>query len=216
MRIRAPLAVCLVYGFSAFSQAADPIAEFVQKLEGTIYVIPHRETADGVLTSCGLEFAALKRDFSTKGGAPVKIVGSFYLRPNPNTGLAYMLKLGVFDGLSYENGFAPNNAFISAPNGKTPTKAIRAQTETPGFALFVGGLDSEVTAALIAIVEMKQLAVGFNRKPGQQDVTFILDLAVIDTQMQSEEVVRKRSNEPVDSFVACSTDLLKSSKRPIQ
>ena len=142
--------------------------------------------------------------------------GSFYLRPNPNTGLAYVLKLGVFDGLSYENGFAPNNAFISAPNGKTPTKAIRVQTETPGFALFVGGLDSEVTAALVAIVEMKQLAVGFNRKPGQQDVTFILDLAVIDTQMQNEEVVRKRSNEPVDSFVVCSTDLLKSSKRPIQ
>ena len=216
MRIRAPLAVCLVYGFSAFSQAADPIAELVQKLEGTIYVIPHRETADGVLTSCGLEFAALKRDFSTTGGAPVKIVGSFYLRPNPNTGLAYVLKLGVFDGLSYENGFAPNNAFISAPNGKTPTKAIRVQTETPGFALFIGGLDSEVTAALVAIVEMKQLAVGFNRKPGQQDVTFILDLAVIDTQMQNEEVVRKRSNEPVDSFVVCSTDLLKSSKRPIQ
>lgn len=216
MRIRTSLAVCLIYGFSAFSHAADPIAELVQKLEGTIYVIPHRETADGVVTGCGLEFAALKRDFSTKRGAPVKISGSFYLRPNPNTVLAYVLKLGVFDGLSFENGFAPNNAFISAPNGKAPTKSIKTQAENPGFALFIGGLDSGVTAAYAAIVEKRQLAVSFNRKPGQQDVTFILDLAVVDTQMRNEEVVRKRSNEPVDSFVACSTDLLKSSKRLIQ
>lgn len=216
MRIRTSLAVCLIYGFSSFSQATDPIAELVQKLEGTLYVIPHRETADGVLTGCGLEFAALKRDFSTKRGAPVKIAGSFYLRPNPNTGLAYVLKLGVFDGLSFENGFAPNNAFISAPNGKTPAKAIKTQAENPGFALFIGGLDSDVTAAYAAITEKSQLVVGFNRKPGQQDVTFILDLAVIDTQMQNDEVVRKRSNEPVHSFVACSTDLLNSSKRLIQ
>lgn len=69
--------------------------------------------------------------------------------------------------MSYENGFAPNNAFISAPNGKTPTKAIKTQAENPGFALFIGGLDSEVTTAYAAIAEKKQLAVGFSRKPGQ-------------------------------------------------
>jgi hypothetical protein len=192
------------------------MAQAAQKLEGTIYVIPHRESADGVLTGCGLEFSAMKRDFSTKQGAPVKIVGSFYLRPNPNTGLGYMLKLGVFDGFSYEKGFAPNNAFISAPNGKTPVKAIRAQAENPGFALFIGALDKDVIAAYAAIVEKSQLAVGFNRKPGQQDVTFILDLAVIDTQMRNEEVVRKRSSEPVDSFVACSSELLNGAKKLIK
>ena len=159
---------------------------------------------------------SLKRDFNTKRGAPVKISESFYLRSSSNTVLADVLKLGVFDGLSFENGFAPNNAFISAPNGKTPKKATKTHAETPGFALFIRGLDSDVTAAYAAIVEKSQLAVGFNRKPGQQDVTFILDLAVIDTQIRNEEVVRKRSNEPVDSFVACSTDLLNSSKRLIQ
>lgn len=216
MRIRNSLAVCLIYGFSALSQATDPIAELAQKLEGTIYVIPHRESADGVLTGCGLEFAALKRDFSTKRGAPVKIVGSFYLRPNSNTGLAYMLKLGVFDGISYENGFAPNNAFISAPNGQAPVKAIRAQAENPGFALFIGLLDKEVTAAYAAILEKSQLVVGFNRKPGQQDVTFALDLTVVDTQMENDEVIRKRSGEPVANFVACSSDLLASAKALIR
>lgn len=216
MRIRNSLAVCLIYGFSALSHAADPIAELAQKLEGTIYVIPHRESADGVLTGCGLEFAALKRDFSTQRGAPVKIVGSFYLRLNSNTGLAYMLKLGVFDGISYENGLAPNNAFISAPNGQAPVKAIRAQAENPGFALFIGLLDKEVTAAYASILEKSQLAVGFNRKPGQQDVTFILDLTVIDTQIRNEEVARKRGSEPVDTFVACSSELLASIKKSIQ
>ena len=196
------------FGGSAFAQSTESIAQMVQRFEGTMFVVPHRESADGVLSACGLEFAAMQRDFSTKKGEPVKIVGSFYLRLNPNTGLAYVLKAGVFDGFTYDNGLPPSNAFVSAPGGRAPKKAIRVLAENPSFGLFIGALDKEVTAVLDGIAKKKQLVVGFNRKPGQQDVTFLLDLTVIDSQMKDGELVRKKSQEPVDEFMACAGDLI--------
>lgn len=203
------LSACLLSCAPAFAQNADALAELAQKLEGTIFTKPHRESADGILTGCGLEFSALKRDFSTKSGAPVKVAGSFYLRPNSRTGIAYVLKLGVFDGFAFDNGFAPYNAFISAPNRNPPTKAIRTLAENPSYGLFIGAWDKDVNAALQSIVDKRQLVVGFNRKPGQQDVAFTLDLSVVDTQMNGTDVVRKSSSEPVDQFNECSRDLLK-------
>lgn len=198
-------------GLDPAAMPVEVIAEMAQKLEGTIYVIPHRESADGDLTACGLEFSAMKRDFSTMKGAPVKIVGSFYIRPNGKVGVAYVLKLGVFDGFGYEVGFAPSNAFVRAPNGITPKKAIRTEAETKGFALFVGAFDKSAFAAFTGIAEKSQLIVGFNRKPGQQDVTFKLDLTVTDSQMSpGGKVVRTKSDQPVREFLDCSADLLKS------
>lgn len=90
----------------------------------TVYTIPRRSSADGVLEACGLEFSEVKRDFSTKRGAPVTMVGSFYLRLNKQAGLVYNIKLGLFDGLgNTTRPVAPANAFISAPQGKAPKKA---------------------------------------------------------------------------------------------
>lgn len=214
-RFFAALVVILI-SLSAIAQSESEVMRLTQKLEGTFFVVPHRETADGVLTACGLEFTAMKRDFSTKNGAPTKIVGSFYLRPHDSFGLAYALKLGVFDGFSFENGLAPNNAFVSAPNGKIPPKAVRVLSDSPNFALFIGALDDAVTEAYRAILEKNILAVGFNRKPGQQDVTFLIDLTVVDTKMNGDAVVRERSSEPVAQFAACLRDLLHSVKNSIQ
>jgi hypothetical protein len=197
----------------------NQLAQLARELEGTIFVIPHRESADGVLTACGLEFAAVKGDYSTQQGAPVKIAGSFNLRQTEKIGLAYALKLGAFDGIGTESesGFAPANAFIRAPNGITPKRTIRADAEDDGFALFVGALDKDALAAFSGIAEKSQLVVGFNRKPGQQDLIFNLDLTVIDTQIgDSGKVVRKRSTRPVIEFVACSLDLMKAAQKKLK
>lgn len=75
------------------------MAEIARKLEGTIYVTPLRESVDGQMTTCGLEFSAMKMDFSTKGGAPGKIVGSFSLPNSAIGGLFYALKIGIIDRL---------------------------------------------------------------------------------------------------------------------
>ena len=210
MRRTIVLFLLSLMSFATNAQPSEEMASLERRMEGTIYVVPHRESADGVLTACGLEFGAMKRDFSTKMGAPVKIIGSFYFRLHAKAGLAYMLKLGVFDRSDGANGTAPSNAFVRAPNGNAPKKALRQEAENKGFALFVGALDKDVAAAYAGIVEKKQLVVGFNRQPGQQDVTFNLDLTVTDTEvMQDGNIVRKKSDEPTSQFMDCSAALMK-------
>ena len=207
-------AILVMMANACLAQAPDLVAEVARKLEGTIFIIPHRESVDGQITACGLEFSALKMDFSTKGGAPVKIVGSFYIRDHTSGGLFYALKMGIADDLG-ENTVvsAPANAFIRAPRGKAPVKARRSDAENRGYALFVGAVDDEVVSAYRAIADQRQLVVGFNRVSGQMDVTATLDLTVIDTKMVDGKVVREKSPQPVEEFLDCTGFLLKANKK---
>jgi len=199
--------------YAVFPQPSGIEAAVAQQIEGTVSVIPRRSSTDGVLEACGLEFSEIKRDFSTKRGAPVTMVGSFYLRLNKQAGLAYNLKLGLFDGLgNTTRPVAPSNAFISAPSGRAPKKAIRRDSDTAGYALYVGALDDDVVAAYAGILEKKKLVVGFNRAIGQQDVSASIDLTVTDANIVGGEMVRTRSDDSVRDFSSCVGDLLKSAR----
>lgn len=212
MRSKIIFLVLSLFFKTGFAQKPeDSLAEVAAKLEGTIFVVPHRESVEGIVTACGLEFSALKRDFSTKRGAPVKIAGSFYIRSANKGGVFYALKIGITDDLAgNETSSAPANAFISAPRGKAPTKAKRTSAESSAYALFVGTVDGDVVDAYQAIAEQKQLVVGFNRVPGQMDVTTTLDLTVVDTKMQGSKVLRENSRKMVDDFIDCTNGLLKT------
>lgn len=210
------LTIALLVVTSAVTASAQPSkveAEIALNLEGTIYTIPRRSSADGVLEACGFEFSEVKRDFSTKRGAPVTMVGSFYLRLAQQAGLVYTIKLGLFDGLgNTTHPVAPANAFISAPHGKAPKKAMRRDSDTLGYALFLGTFDDDVVAAYKSIFEKKQLLIGFNRVAGQQDVTAIIDLTVVDANIVNGKMVRTRSHNGVDDFSACVGELLQLAK----
>lgn len=199
---------------SVLAQTSNLEATVAQKLEGTVHVTSQRASADGKLEGCGIEFVEIKRDYSTKRGAPVTMSGSIYFRLNEKVGLVYTLKLGLFDGLSNTTKpVAPANAFISAPQGKAPKQAIRRDSDVPGWALYVGGVDDEVMEAYKAIIEQQKLVVGFNRKAGQQDVTATIDLTVIDSNMVNDKVVREKSDKVVSDFADCMNTLVKSVKR---
>jgi hypothetical protein len=199
----------VAYGITAGAQTTEMDTTFLRKAEGTIYTVFHKETAEGKLQGCGLEFSALKLDFSTKKGAPVKLVGSFYFRLATSDKLGYMLKLGLYDDIGADKANAPFYAFVRAPRGNAPKKAVRMDAESEGYALFVGLLDAEVVAVYKSISEQKQMTIGFNRKPGQQDVTAIIDLTVIDMQIRDGEFIRARSDVPVADFIACTSELFK-------
>lgn len=195
----------------AHAQPTAIESEMLSLLEGTAYIAPHRETADGQLTACGLEFNSVARDNSTKHGAPVVATGSFYLRKVNGT-VGYSLKLGVRDGLDVRNTkpFAPANAFVRAPRGMAPKKAIKAPSDTLGFALYIGSVDSEIVSTLRAISEEKKMIVGFNRQSGQQDVNIPLDLAIKSSRIDEMGVMRReRDDEMVTEFMACTADLVK-------
>lgn len=189
----------------ALTPAEDAILE---KLKGTVFVKQHRETADGRLQACGLEFSVLTRDFSTKGGAPIKLVGSYYVRGRgENTAVA--LKLGVFEPIGGDISFAPKNAFVRAPRGEAPSQVIPAGSETSGYGLYVSGIDESFLETYRSISDKKQFVVAFNRKAGQQDVSSTVDLTVVSTSAETGEVKRQRSTEMVDDFMACTLSLMK-------
>lgn len=197
----------------ALAQPTKLEIEMSEMLKGTLHVIPHRESADGVQQACGLEFSALTRDFSTKQGAPLKIVGSYYLR-KANTGEIFQaLKLGLYDGLAWDSPSAPNNAFVRAPGGLQPPRWIRSESETPGYALFLGRMDDAFMQTFASIADKETIEVGFNRVPGQQDVIVPLDLTVSETTVIDDKAVRKRDKAMVASFMKCSAELAGSTKR---
>lgn len=216
MRNCAVLLAFVVLSLESLAQQSSVEAELARKLEGTVYTVPRRSSADGILQACGLEFSEIKRDFSTRRGAPVTIVGSFYLRLTKLPSLVYNMKIGLFDGLgNTTTPVAPANAFISAPQGKAPKKAIRADSDTPGYTLYVGPFDDDVLAAYVGIVEKKKLVLGFNRASGQQDVTATIDLTVVDANFVNDKVVRTRSDDAVLDFVSCVGDLLKQTNKAL-
>lgn len=153
------------------------------------------------------------RDFSTRRGAPVKVVGSYYLRAHPQIKLGWALKLGIYDGLGWEKATAPNNAFVRARNGPAPAKVAKTGAESPGYGLFVGGVDASTGPALESIVDHHRLTLGFNRAPSQQDVVLELDLDVKDTKMEGDRAVRARDPSMVQDFAMCTSDLIKAIKQ---
>lgn len=213
-RLRAALTFfgILLSGSIASAQPSPLVAEAANAVEGTLYTVGHRESVDGRLNGCGLEFGALKRDFATKQGQPIYLIGSFYIRPHPTASIAYLLKAGIFDLNHNGKGTPPANAFVRAPRGDAPKKGLRIASENPSFAMFTGGVSEEIVEVLSSISENKIMVVGFNRMQGQQDVAVELDLTVVDIKMGPNGPTRQRSDKPVDDFMACVGDLLKRVK----
>ncbi|WP_395350061.1 hypothetical protein [Variovorax sp. UC122_21] len=195
---------------STWAQPSTAEADLLRLMEGTLYTVSHRETADGRLSACGLEFNVIARDHATRAGAAVQGIGSFYLR-RMGANFAYALKLGVRDGINPEaRPFAPSNAFVRPPRGNAPTtRAIRTESDTPGYALYLGALDDDIARVYQSITEQRRFIVGFNRRAGQQDVNLDIDLSVKAARMEGNRLVRDRTSEMVDEFNACVGDLLK-------
>lgn len=201
---------------AAVAQTDAEMDRMLRSFEGTLYTAPHRSSTDGSLNGCGIEFAAITRDFSTGGGAYVRIDGSVYVRSHPSAGLAYLLKLGVFDDLTSDKGWAPVGAFFSSPSSDAPPTPKRTVSDNPSYALFVGAAGKEVLAALASIVDDRRLMVGFNRKQGQQDVVTELDLAVTDISQAGGQIIRKKDDTTVPQFAACMRALTEKALKQFQ
>ena len=207
--LAASLSVC-----AAASTPASPGPATATIAAGTLYVRHHRETIDGRLSACGLEFAAVTLDHSTRQGQPVKLAGRYELRAWPQGGPGYSLKLGLYDGLTWDHPVAPHNAFVRAPRGPAPRRPLRLDAANPGHALFFDALDDTFTATFRSIVEDRTLAVAFNRAAGEQDVTAVIDVQVAATRTQDGRTVQELTTETGDDFRACANELFQAFSRP--
>ena len=183
--------------------------ELAKNLAGTTHVFLHRDSIDGALYSCGLEFGTVTQDFTTQQGGITKLAGSFYLRKRKEGSPIYLLKLGLFDGLKAV-AVAPANAFIRPEFGKAPVKALGTPGEKAGFTLFGGQIDDDVGAILRSIVVDRKVVIGFNRRPGQKDAISFIDLTVQETSFDGVKPVRIHSEKMVQDFSRCVDDLLSS------
>jgi hypothetical protein len=205
------VAVLLAVSGPASAAVTDDLWD---QMLGTSFVVSHVDSADGVLIGCGLEFAALLRDAATRGGMPIRVNGSFYFRTAITTPMLFVLKMAVIDGLGPKQTFtAPANAFVRAVGGTASKTVSKLAADTPGYALFMSRVDQPVVAAYEAIVTTRKVQVGFNRKPGQQDVVTTLDLTVTSANVVGDGVVRQRSNEMVDEFENCMGQLVSAIKK---
>jgi hypothetical protein len=181
---------------------------------GTLYVKHHRETVEGKLTACGLEFAAIALDHSTRQGAPVKLAGRYELRAWPQGGPGYSLKLGLYDGLTWDHPVAPHNAFVRAPRGPAPRQPLRLDAANPGYALFFDAVDDTFSSTFRSIAEDRTFVVAFNRAVGEQDVTALIDVQVAGTRTQDGKTVQELTTETGDDFRACANELFKAFGAP--
>ena len=199
---------------AAASTPASPGPATAAVAAGTLYVRHHRETIDGRLSACGLEFAAVAIDHSTRQGLPVKLAGRYELRAWPQGGPGYSLKLGLYDGLAWDHPVAPHNAFVRAPRGPAPRRPLRLDAANPGHALFFDALDDTFAATFRSIVEDRSFAVAFNRAAGEQDVTALIDVQVAATRTQDGRTLRELTTETGDDFRACANELFKAWRTP--
>lgn len=225
MRLHRPLTSLLLASLSAFAIAAMPASPTASAAgtagtatpalaAGTLYVRHHRETIEGRLSACGLEFAAVAIDHSTRRGMPVKLAGRYELRAWPQGGPGWSLKLGLYDGPAWEHPVAPYNAFVRAPRGSAPRRPLRLDAANPGHALFFDALDDSFAATFRSIVEDRRFAVAFNRAAGEQDVTALIDVQVAATRTQDGRTVQELTTETGDDFHACANELFKAFRSP--
>lgn len=193
---------------SAAAQSTNDVYRLASKIQGTLNVLPHKESVDGEISACGLSFNAITLDFATKQGQPIRLTGSYYLRLLKDKRIHYLLKLGVYDEPFGEIAFPPANAFVRSVRGIAPKNLIRIQGENPEFALFGGEFGKESATVFKSIVEKNQFVVGFNRAKGRMDTVTTIDLTVVETKLEKDEVVRIRSNEQIDDFVSCTKELM--------
>lgn len=194
----------------ACAQLSDENERLVQKLVGTNYVTFQRDTSEGNLKACGVEFMATGRDIN-KGAAPYKIHGSYYLRQFPD-GLYWMLKLGVeeFDSkLLNTTMFAPPTAYVSGKN-KPVAKPIRS-IKSDGYSLHLFKMGNEANMAMESIFTLNQLDIIFSRGT-KTDVITPVDFRVKGTTFVAQEAKRELTSETTKQLSECTVQLIDSYK----
>jgi hypothetical protein len=177
---------------------------------GTLFVKHQRETVDGRLSACGLDFAVVAVDHSTRDGAIVKLAGRYDLRGWPQGGLGYSLKLGLYDGLGWTHPVAPHNAAVGSPRGPAARRPQRLDAQNAGYALFFDALDESFATTFRHILEERSFVIAFNRAPGERDVTAEVDLQVAGTRVEHGRTHREMTTETADDFLACADELFKA------
>ena len=187
------------------------IDTYANKFLGTTEIVFHKDTADGILEGCGLEFSALGRD-TARGGQLYKINGSYYTRTSGSS-IHGFLKLGVWDYskdlTNPPKPFAPPRAFISGVNKPAARPASSMKSDNPAYSLHIFRFDENLRLALESVSDNKRIDVIFNRYPGRMDTATAIDLTVKSSKILDDRFIKEHSDDMLSAFHECSLQILK-------
>ena len=170
----------------------------------------------GKLEGCSLVFTGLVRDFFYSKGAQVIVNGSIgYRTLNRPDSLMFAAKLGtkpLMQGGGSSDWVAPSHFHFATKSASSAGKGKLVDGE-PGYRLLVTHADRDMLRFLEEMVDAGGFVVGFNRKPGGQDVLLRIQLDVSVTEDASGNTVQVRNEETVADFMTCIGQLVSAIKK---
>jgi hypothetical protein len=194
----APLALfpCL-----AFGQALD---------NGTVDVYFQQISSAGRLEGCSLVFTALEADTAYLRGKQIIMNGSLAVRTLSPSSLFFTGKLGTRPFDQSTKWQEPEHFYFSTANGSTAGTAKVAASDTKGYRLLIAQMDEPVMTVIREMVETREFTVGFNRKPGGQDVYTTIKIATSLRKDATGVPQKVFTDETAKSFAGCLSRLADS------
>jgi hypothetical protein len=197
------LAIALLVPTLAGAQALD---------DGTLDVYFQRITREGALEGCSLVFTALTKDHAYTRGAQVVMNGSIAVRTLGNNDLLFTGKLGTRrwqGGGPLKDWEAPAHFHFATKNGTTAPHAKMAQADTPGYKLLIArAIEDDVLTLLKEMSDTGEFIVGFNRKPGGQDVYAPIKIDVALKRDERGNAALGRNEKTGRDFAECMSSLV--------
>jgi hypothetical protein len=176
----------------------------------TINTTFEQVTSGGKRLGCTLVFTAIAEDHGYRQGGMISLNGHVGIMRSGDR-IAATLKVVLHDlnlvrtGVQREPS-APAFAYLRSPNGQSNAGSLidSQPSDTPGGLFLIYPIDEPFGDIVLGILEQNRVDVVYNRRDGGIDVTVPIDLSVQDV---ASDGTIKRSDEPVQNWVKCSTEL---------
>lgn len=186
-----------------------------QPLDETTYDVYFQQLSrGGIPDGCMLVFTSVVADTAYLKGDEIVMNGSIAVRSLDSSFLTFTGKLGTRRLLDKSNSWVPPTYFYFSSKSGTTAKAGRVMDgETPGYKLLLAELTPEVLKLLEEMSETGSFTVGFNRKPGGQDVYANVDTTIALKKDEAGKAIRVRNLATRTDFVGCVSSLARSLKK---
>lgn len=200
----------------AFWAKADPYADSIRGLEGTISSSFEEQTVQGKLQGCMLLYKNIIFDHAYAKGVPYVVYGSIGVGLNSKNQMLASLKvitnkMQPVSGQLVMKPERPYFAYLKSPSGVNNAKSLLSKTnsDTEGGIFEIFNLDDSFFKILDGIVESFKVSVVFNRHSGGVDVYVPVDLSVIDVKKDGAKL---RDPSHILQFVNCMQKLASQAK----
>lgn len=178
-------------------------------LQGTLSVEVKPQFAGGKLWACGVEFAAIERDWIYKQGNHIRIGGSFGAA-NMQGEFGVVLKVILHDidvrvsPVTYIPS-PPASAYFFSGSRTTTSDVVSSYPSDVAGAIFVVLKAENALRFMLDGLNRSKVGIAFARKKGQSDIQVTIDTTVVETKGDGSRV---RSAQPEVDFLGCLKSLI--------